>query len=246
MARRTVVDIFIPCFVDQLFPETGMNMVKVLEKIGCEVNYNPNQTCCGQPAFNAGFFDEARAVATKFLDDFSNETSHYIVAPSASCVGMVRNAYQDIFVKSSNLVKYRSMQKKVYELTEFLTDVMGITTIEGATLQGKFTYHDSCSALRECGIKAGPRALLENVKGLELVEMEENETCCGFGGTFAVKFEAISTAMAEQKVENAIATGADYIVSTDSSCLMHLETYIQKQKKPIKTMHIADVLASGW
>ncbi|WP_439883522.1 (Fe-S)-binding protein [Pontibacter sp. MBLB2868] len=246
MASRIVVDIFIPCFVDQLFPETGMNMVKVLEKIGCEVNYNPNQTCCGQPAFNAGFFNEAREVATKFLDDFSNETSNYIVAPSASCVGMVRNAYQDIFVKSSNLVKYRSMQKKVYEFTEFLTDVMGITDIADAALDGKYTYHDSCSALRECGIKAGPRALLGGVKGLELVEMEDNETCCGFGGTFAVKFEAISTAMAEQKVENAIATGADYIVSTDSSCLMHLEAYIQKQNKPIRTMHIADVLASGW
>ncbi|MBC5992334.1 (Fe-S)-binding protein [Pontibacter cellulosilyticus] len=246
MAKRIIVDIFIPCFVDQLFPETGMNMVKVLEKIGCEVNYNPNQTCCGQPAFNAGFFDEAREVAIKFLDDFSNETSHYIVAPSASCVGMVRNAYQDIFVKSSNLVKYRTMQKKVYELTEFLTDVMGVTNIEGAALQGRYTYHDSCSALRECGIKAGPRALLDNVQGLELVEMEDNETCCGFGGTFAVKFEAISTAMAEQKVDNALATGADYIISTDSSCLMHLQAYINKQKKPIKTMHIADVLASGW
>lgn len=223
-----------------------MNMVKVLEKVGCEVNYNPNQTCCGQPAFNAGFFDEAREVANKFLDDFSNETSHYIVAPSASCVGMVRNAYQDIFVKSSKLVKYRAMQKKVYELTEFLTDVLGVTAIPGAALQGKFTYHDSCSALRECGIKEGPRALLSKVQGLEMVEMEDSETCCGFGGTFAVKFEAISTAMAEQKVENAIATGADYIVSTDSSCLMHLEAYIQKQNKPIKTMHIADVLASGW
>ncbi|WP_299823210.1 (Fe-S)-binding protein [uncultured Pontibacter sp.] len=246
MAKRIIVDIFIPCFVDQLFPETAMNMVKVLEKVGCEVNYNPNQTCCGQPAFNAGFFDEAREVATKFLNDFSNETSHYIVAPSASCVGMVRNAYQDIFVKSSNLVKYRSMQKKVYELTEFLTDVLGVTSIDGAALQGRFTYHDSCSALRECGIKAGPRALLSNVRGLELVEMEDNETCCGFGGTFAVKFEAISSAMAEQKVDNAIATGADYIISTDSSCLMHLEAYIQKQNKPIKTMHIADVLASGW
>ncbi|MDX5482498.1 MAG: (Fe-S)-binding protein [Hymenobacteraceae bacterium] len=246
MASRIVVDIFIPCFVDQVFPETGMNMVKVLEKVGCEVNYNPNQTCCGQPAFNAGFFDEAREVATKFLDDFSSETSHYIVAPSASCVGMVRNAYQDIFVKSSNLVKYRTMQKKVYELTEFLTDVIGVTSIPGAALQGRFTYHDSCSALRECGIKEGPRALLSNVKGLEFVEMEDTETCCGFGGTFAVKFEAISTAMAEQKVENALATGADYIVSTDSSCLMHLEAYIQKQKKPIRTMHIADVLASGW
>lgn len=246
MARRIIVDIFIPCFVDQLFPETGMNMVKVLEKVGCEVNYNINQTCCGQPAFNAGFFDEAREVANKFLDDFSSETSHYIVAPSASCVGMVRNAYQDIFVKSSKLVKYRSMQKKVYELTEFLTDVLGIRDIPGAALRGKFTYHDSCSALRECGIKEGPRALLSKVQGLEMVEMEDNETCCGFGGTFAVKFEAISTAMAEQKVENAIATGADYIVSTDSSCLMHLEAYIQRQKKPIKTMHIADVLASGW
>ena len=246
MAKRTIVDIFIPCFVDQLFPETGMNMVKVLEKVGCEVNYNPNQTCCGQPAFNAGFFDEAREVANKFLDDFSNETSHYIVAPSASCVGMVRNAYQDIFVKSSKLVKYRAMQKKVYELTEFLTDVMGITSIEGASLPGRYTYHDSCSALRECGIKAGPRALLSNVQGLELIEMEDNETCCGFGGTFAVKFEAISTAMAEQKVDNALATGADYIISTDSSCLMHLQAYINKQKKPIKTMHIADVLASGW
>ncbi len=221
-------------------------MVKVLEKVGCEVNYNANQTCCGQPAFNAGFFDEAREVATKFLNDFSNETSHYIVAPSASCVGMVRNAYQDIFVKSSSLVKYRSMQKKVYELTEFLTDVLGVTDIPGATLNGRFTYHDSCSGLRECGIKEGPRALLSNVKGLELVEMADNETCCGFGGTFAVKFEAISTAMAEQKVENAIATGADYIISTDSSCLMHLEAYIQKQNKPIKTMHIADVLANGW
>jgi L-lactate dehydrogenase complex protein LldE len=246
MAKKIIVDIFIPCFVDQMFPETGMNMVKVLESVGCGVNYNPNQTCCGQPAFNAGFFSEAREVATKFLDDFSNDSSSYIVAPSASCVGMVRNAYQDIFVKSSNLVKYRSMQKKVYEFTEFLTDVLGITSIPGASLPGKFTYHDSCSALRECGIKAGPRALLQNVDGFELVEMEDTETCCGFGGTFAVKFEAISSAMAEQKVDNALATGAEFIVSTDSSCLMHLEAYIKKQNKPIRTMHIADVLASGW
>ncbi|OKL40316.1 (Fe-S)-binding protein [Pontibacter flavimaris] len=246
MARRHIVDIFVPCFVDQLFPDTAMNMVKVLEKVGCDVRYNPNQTCCGQPAYNAGFFDEAREVADKFLEDFTGDTSHYIVAPSASCVGMVRNAYQDIFVKSSKLVQYRAMQKKVYELTEFLTDVLGITRIEGASLPGLYTYHDSCSALRECGIKAGPRELLSHVRGLELVEMEDNETCCGFGGTFAVKFEAISTAMAEQKVDNALATGADYIISTDSSCLMHLEAYIKKQNKPIKTMHIADVLASGW
>ncbi len=138
------------------------------------------------------------------------------------------------------------MQKKVYEFTEFLTDVLGITSIPGAALHGSATYHDACSALRECHIKEGPRALLAGVEGLELIEMADVESCCGFGGTFAVKFEAISAAMAEQKVDNALATGADYIVSTDSSCLMHLEAYIQRQNNPINPMHIAAVLASGW
>ena len=241
-----LVDIFIPCFVDQLFPETGMNMVKVLEKLGCKVRYNPKQTCCGQPAYNAGFFDEAREVAMKFVDDFSNDDESYIVSPSASCMGMIRNSYPDIFVTSSNFIKYRTMEKKVFELSEFLTDVLQLQKMPGARLDGKFTYHDSCAALRECGIKEGPRRLLENVVGLELVEMAETETCCGFGGTFAAKFDAISVAMAEQKVDNALATGADYIISTDTSCLMHLEAYIKRQNKPIKCMHLADVLASGW
>ncbi|MDX5347978.1 MAG: (Fe-S)-binding protein, partial [Hymenobacteraceae bacterium] len=184
MAKKIVVDIFIPCFVDQLFPETGFNMVKVLEALGCEVRYNPAQTCCGQPAFNAGFFDEARDVAQKFLEDFSSEEAHYVVSPSASCIGMVRNAYADIFKKSSNLVRYRALQKKVYEFTEFLTDVLQVKQVPGAALDGRFTYHDSCSGLRECGIKEGPRQLLRHVKGLEMVEMAETETCCGFGGTF--------------------------------------------------------------
>ncbi|CAN5878118.1 (Fe-S)-binding protein [soil metagenome] len=243
---KTLVDIFIPCFVDQVYPETGMNMVKLLEKVGCEVRYNPNQTCCGQPAYNAGFMAECREVAFKFLDDFSNDDRSYIVAPSASCVGMIRNAYASIFKTSSKFTNYRTMEKKVYELTEFLVDVLQIRTIPGSRLEGKATYHDSCSALRECGIKEGPRALLQGVEGLEMIEMAERETCCGFGGTFAVKFESISVAMAEQKVENALATGANYIISTDTSCLMHLEGYIQKNQKPIQTLHIADVLASGW
>jgi L-lactate dehydrogenase complex protein LldE len=243
---KTLVDIFIPCFVDQLYPETGMNMVKLLQKSGCEVRYNANQTCCGQPAFNAGYMNECREVAFKFLADFSNDDRSYIVAPSASCVGMVRHAYADIFKTSSKFINYRTMEKKVFELTEFLVDVMQIQKVPGSRLEGKATYHDSCSALRECGIKEGPRQLLQGVQGLELIEMAESETCCGFGGTFAVKFESISVAMAEQKVENALATGADYIISTDTSCLMHLEGYIQKNQKPIKTMHIADVLASGW
>jgi L-lactate dehydrogenase complex protein LldE len=243
---KTRVDIFIPCFVDQLYPETGMNMVKLLEKIGCEVRYNSNQTCCGQPAYNAGFVEECREVAFKFLDDFANDGRSYIVSPSASCVGMIRNAYPDIFKTSSKFTNYRTMEKKVFELTEFLVDVMQVTAIPGARLEGKATYHDSCSALRECGIKQGPRKLLQGVQGLEMIEMADNEICCGFGGTFAVKFESISVAMAEQKVNNALATGASYIISTDTSCLMHLESYIRKTKKPLKTMHIADVLASGW
>ncbi|PIQ20724.1 MAG: Fe-S oxidoreductase [Cytophagales bacterium CG18_big_fil_WC_8_21_14_2_50_42_9] len=243
--KKPVVDIFIPCFIDQLFPETGINMVRVLEKLGCEVQYNPNQSCCGQPAYNAGFMEESRRVAHKFLQDFTNEASDFIVSPSASCVGMVRNAYPNIFVASSEFTNYRSMEKKVFEFSEFLVNVLKVTKVPGARFTGKVTYHDSCSALRECNIKAGPRLLLQNVPGLQLIEMEDTGTCCGFGGTFAVKFEAVSAAMAEQKIENALATNAEYIVSTDTSCLMHLEAYAKKNNKKIKVMHLADVLAQG-
>jgi len=242
----TAVDIFIPCFVDQLFPQTAMNMVKVLESVGCEVHYNSNQTCCGQPAYNAGYKQESREVACKFLDDFPNELNRYIVSPSASCVGMVRNTYAELFDGSPEQGRYYTTQRRIFEMTEFLVDVLGVTAIPQAQLTGTYTYHDSCSALRECGIKQAPRLLLDAISGLERLEMAENETCCGFGGTFAVKFEAISVAMAEQKVEHALATGADYIVSTDTSCLMHLDAYIRRAQKPIKTLHVADVLASGW
>ena len=235
------VDIFIPCFIDQFFPETGMNMVKVLKKAGCNVSYNPNQTCCGQPAFNSGYWQEAKEVGQKFIKDFS--TGRYIVAPSGSCVGFVRNYYTELFENSSLHNPYKEIQGKLFEFTEFLTHVLKQTNF-GATFPGKATYHDACGALRECKIKESPRALLKNVKGLELVEMNESETCCGFGGTFAVKFEPISIGMAEQKVDNAIASGAEYLISTDLSCLMHLDGYIKKYNKPIKIMHIADVLAS--
>ncbi|HMJ46590.1 MAG TPA: (Fe-S)-binding protein [Ferruginibacter sp.] len=237
------VQLFIPCFVDQLFPQTAFNMVKVLEKACCEVGYNTNQTCCGQPAFNAGFRDEAREVAAKFIKDF--DTVDYIVAPSASCVGFVRNYYPRLFNNGSSHNHAKGLAKRVYELTEFLTEVLKIDNY-GATLNAKATYHDSCAALRECKIKEGPRRLLSHVKGLELIEMADNETCCGFGGTFAVKFEAISLAMADQKLNNALATGAEYIISSDLSCLLQLDGIIQNKKLPIKTMHIADVLANGW
>ncbi|HEY8690869.1 MAG TPA: (Fe-S)-binding protein [Chitinophagaceae bacterium] len=237
------VQLFIPCFVDQLYAETAFNMVKVLEKATCEVYYNTNQTCCGQPAFNAGFWNEARDVASKFIKDF--DTTDYIVAPSASCVGFVKNYYGKLFENSSSHNKVKELGSRIYEFSAFLTDVLKITNY-GAMLNAKATYHDSCAALRECKIKEGPRKLLKNVKGLELIEMADNETCCGFGGTFAVKFEAISIAMADQKVNHALATGAEYIISTDTSCLLHIDGYIKGKGLPIKTMHLADVLASGW
>ena len=235
------VQIFIPCFVDQLYPQAAFNMVKVLEKAGCTVSYNADQTCCGQPAFNAGFWDDAKSVCSKFIKDFSG--SDYIVAPSASCTGFVRNYYQKLFENSSYHNEVKDLQKRVFEFSEFLVNVLKVENL-GASLNGKATYHDSCAGLRECKIKQEPRKLLSNVKGLELIEMNDVETCCGFGGTFAVKFEPISIAMAEQKVTNALATGADYIISTDLSCLMHIDGYIRKKGYGIKAMHIADVLAS--
>ncbi len=238
------VDLFIPCFVDQLFPETGFNMVKVLEKFNCEVEYNNQQTCCGQPAFNSGYWDEAKAIGRKFLKDFSG-TDHYIVAPSGSCTGYVRNYYQKLFENSAEHNDYKKVKMYLFEFTEFLVNVLHVTDV-GATLHTRATYHDGCGTLRECGVKQQPRQLLEQVKGLELAEMKECETCCGFGGTFAVKYEPISTGMAYTKVQSAVATGAECLISTDLSCLMHIDTYIRKHNVDLKTMHIADVLASGW
>lgn len=237
------VQLFIPCFVDQLFPSTAFNMVKLLEKLQCNVSYNVNQTCCGQPAFNAGFRNESRDVCTKFINDFSG--ADYIVAPSASCVGFVRNYYPKLFDNSSMHNEVKTLQGRIYELSDFLVNVLKVESV-GATLNAKATYHDSCAALRECNIKEEPRILLKNVAGLEIEEMHDVETCCGFGGTFAVKYEPVSIGMADQKVMNAAATGAEVIISTDLSCLMHIQGYADKKGTKIKTMHLADVLASGW
>ena len=237
------VQLFIPCFVDQLYPTTAFNMIRVLEKVGCKVSYNEQQTCCGQPAYNAGFREDCRAVASKLIDDLSG--ADYIVSPSASCTGFIRNYYPKIFDNSSQHNVVKEMQKRIFEFSEFLTDVLKIEKIEGAKLHGKATYHDSCAALRECGIKKSPRTLLKHVEGLEIVEMNDVETCCGFGGTFSVKFESISIAMADQKVKNALDTGAKYMISTDLSCLMHLQGYINEKGYDLQTMHIADVLATG-
>jgi len=241
--KETIVDIFIPCFIDQLYPQTAFNTIKVLEKAGCKVNYNPAQTCCGQPAFNAGYWDQCRDVAEKFIKDFSND--RYIVSPSASCSGMVKNYYPELFQDTVQFNKSKTIQNNIFELSEFLVNILKVTDL-GARLDGSATYHDSCSALRELGIKSAPRTLLSKVSGLQLKEMEDTETCCGFGGTFSVKYESIAVGMAEQKIINAEKTETEYLISTDVSCLMHLDGYLKKQNKKLKVMHLADVLASGW
>jgi L-lactate dehydrogenase complex protein LldE len=237
------VQIFIPCFVDQLYPQVAFSMVKVLAKVGCKVNYNSNQTCCGQPAFNAGFWGESKDVCSKFMKDFDG--ADYIVAPSASCVGFVRNYYPKLFDTAANHKEVVALGQRTFELSDFLINVLKIDDV-GATFNGKATYHDSCAGLRECNIKKEPRQLLSKVKGLELVEMNDVETCCGFGGTFAVKFEPISIAMADQKITNAIDTKADFLISTDMSCLMHIDGRNKHNHAGLQVMHLADVLASGW
>ena len=237
------VHVFIPFFIDQWYPTAGFNTIKVLEKAGCNVTYNPDQTCCGQPAFNAGYWGESREVCNKFINDFSG--AEHIVVPSASCAGFIKNYYSKIYDNASNQKDTKGFQEKVYELSDFLVNILKVEDL-GAQFEGVATYHDSCAALRECKIKTEPRKLLENVKGLKLIELQDNETCCGFGGTFAVKFEAISVAMGEQKVQHIVDTKADYLISTDLSCLMHIGGVMEKMKIPVKSLHLADVLASGY
>lgn len=233
------IHIFVPCFIDQIYPETAVNMVTVLKQAGCAVDYNPNQTCCGQPALNAGFWNEAYDVAKKFVADFSNKGQ--IVCPSASCVGFIKNYYKELLGSDVDAEVLDSLQSNIYEFSDFLVNHCDLSQI-GSELKGKAMYHDACSALRECQIKEAPRTLLSKVNGLELIENPNSEVCCGFGGTFSAKFEPISVAMAEKKVEEALELGVDYIISTDLSCLMHLQGYIEKKNLALKTLHLADVL----
>jgi L-lactate dehydrogenase complex protein LldE len=228
------VALFIPCFVDQLDPQVGVDMARVLRRIGCDIYFPEEQTCCAQPAFNSGYWKEARDVAERFLRVF--EKAEIAVGPSGSCVTMVRKFYPELFKSSSLPVE------RFYEFSEFLTEVAKVDDV-GAVFPHKVTVHDSCHALRELGIREGPRRLLKKVRGLELAEMRDSQECCGFGGTFAVKFGMISAAMGDVKCGNAQATGADYVTSIDPSCLMHLDGVLRKKNVPMKTIHLASILA---
>jgi L-lactate dehydrogenase complex protein LldE len=233
-----IVTLFIPCFVDALYPRTGISMVEILERLGHTVACPEAIACCGQPPFNSGYWEEARAMATPVLEQLRD--AEVVVVASGSCGAMVKNYYPELFAGTAQAALAREVSARTWEFCDFLVNKLGATAL-GARFPHKVTYHDGCHGLRELGIKAAPRTLLGQVAGLELVEMQE-EVCCGFGGTFAAKFPMISTAMGEVKCANAAETGAEYIVSGDSSCLMHIQGLLSRQGSPLKTIHLAEVL----
>jgi len=213
-------------------------MVEVLERLGHKVVCPEEIACCGQPPFNSGYWDEARTIAAPVLEKLKD--AEVIVIGSGSCGAMIKTFYPELFAKTPQAELARQVSENIWEFSEFLVKKLGVTDL-GARFPHKVTYHDGCHGLRELGIKTSPRALLGKVAGLKLVEMKE-EVCCGFGGTFSAKFPAISTAMGEVKCGNAAETGADYIVSGDSSCLMHIQGLLSRQGNPMKTIHLAEVL----
>jgi len=240
MAAR--VSLFVTCIVDQLFPRVGMAVVEILERLGFRVDFPERQTCCGQPAFNSGYREEARQVARHFLDVFKD--ADYIVVPSGSCTSMITHHFADIFDKEpERLDQALALAPKVYEFSRFLLEVAKVEDV-GARLEEVVTYHDSCHALRELQVKDGPRRLLGHVRGLELREMDAAEECCGFGGTFSVKFAEVSGGMARDKIASIVRTGASAVVSADSSCLMQIQGALSRANLPVRTLHLAEVLAS--
>jgi L-lactate dehydrogenase complex protein LldE len=234
------VSLFIPCFVDLMYPRVGISMVRILEKLGHEVVCPESPACCGQPAFNTGYWDESRSVAVKMLEAFQD--AEVVVIASGSCGAMMKVFYPELFAGTGHEALARELAPRFHEFSSFLVNVLGVTDL-GASFPHKVTFHDGCHGLRELNNKRPPRELMARVRGLELIEMEAAETCCGFGGTFSAKFPAISTAMGEVKCDSALETRAEYIVSCDSSCLMQIQGLADKQKKPIKTIHLAEILA---
>jgi L-lactate dehydrogenase complex protein LldE len=243
MSAKPRVSLFITCLTDQFAPQVGESVVRVLQRLGCGVDFNPAQTCCGQPAFNTGYRDEARGVARRVIELF--EDAEYVVAPSGSCTSMVRVFYKELFADDPVwLGKWESLRGRFFEFSEFLVQVLKAEDV-GAVFPHKVAYHDSCHLLRELGISEPPRKLLRGVRGIELVELGDSKLCCGFGGTFSVKFPEVSVAMGEDKIQAAAKTGAEYLVANDGGCLMHLAGLIHRHGLPLKTMHLAEVLAQG-
>jgi L-lactate dehydrogenase complex protein LldE len=235
------ISLFIPCYIDLFYPQVGLSVVRVFEHLGHEVDFDSHLVCCGQPAFNAGFWPAAREVANKVIERLSDK--EVVVVPSGSCATMIRVFYRELFAGSKQEETVNQIALRIFEFSEFLVDKLGVTDL-GSRFRASATFHDGCHGLRELGVRTQPRTLLRQVKDLNLIEMEDTTTCCGFGGLFAVKFPMISTAMGETKCALATKTGADYLISNDSSCLMHLEGLLKRSGSKMKALHLAEVLAN--
>ena len=233
--------LFVTCLVDQFFPNVGESTVRVLRRFGVDVDCPSGQTCCGQPLFNTGYRKEARDLAERFINKFQD--SEYVVAPSGSCVAMVRHHYPELFTDDPALTREsEALAARTYEFSEFVVKVLGCDDA-GGRYQGRVTYHEACHLLRELEISEEPRRLLANVRDLELIELPTSQVCCGFGGTFSVKFPEISSAMLEDKIKDISGSQVDAVVANDVSCLMQLRGALKRQALPIQTMHLAELLA---
>ena len=241
MASRRA-SIFVTCLVDLLYPEVGEATTALLEDAGVQVDFPSVQTCCGQPAFNSGFEKEARKVGKTLLEAF--EDSDAVVSPSGSCTTMVRHHFPHLFEGTRDSARARALAEKTYELSEFMVDVLGVSSMTGRW-EGRVTYHDACHGLRELGLAGQGRQLLGGIEGLELVEMDRPDACCGFGGTFSVRLPAVATAMADDKLAQAGATNADAMVAGDAGCLMHLAGRASRVGAPMWSVHLATLLAEA-
>jgi L-lactate dehydrogenase complex protein LldE len=234
------VGLFVTCLVDLMRPSIGFAAAKLLEDAGCRVEV-PVQTCCGQPAYNTGDRGTTRDLAERVIEDFRG--FDYVVAPSGSCAGMIKLHYPELFMEDPNWApRANELAGRTWELTSFLVDVMGVRSV-AARFEGPVTYHDSCSGLRELGVKRQPRRLLESIDGLELVEMADPEVCCGFGGTFAVKYADISNAIVSEKAKNIAETGAPLVLAGDLGCLMNMAGKLSREGRRVEVRHVAEVLA---
>ena len=237
------VALFVTCLVDRFWPEVGVACVEVLRRAGCEVHFDERQTCCGQPAHNTGYAEEARRVGRHVVETYASDDREAIVVPSGSCAAMFRHLPELFDEDDPDRARAAAVAERTFELSSFLVDVLGVTEL-GAEFEGRLLWHDACHGLRELGVRDQPRTLLRNVGGVELVEPDGPPSCCGFGGTFAVKQPELSVAMVDERLCAFERTGAQWIVSSDVSCLMQIGGRAERQRSEMGTLHLAQVLAS--
>lgn len=240
-----IADLFVTCILDTLYPETAVAVVQALQKVGVEVRFPSGQTCCGQPAFNAGMRSLARRMAQQTIRVLE-ETSHPVVIPSGSCAAMIRHGYLELFLDDPEwLPRAKALAERTYEFTEYLVDQLGVSDLR-TRYEGKVAYHASCHLLRDLGVNRQPRALLQAACAGRLVELPEQEDCCGFGGLFSIEHPEISAAMLERKIKNLVACGADTLVSCDAGCVAHISGGLHRRGLAQRVVHIAEILAKSW